>query len=65
MGNPPLRIDILNSIDGVGFAECYENRTVITIDGIEVNFISLKDLKKNKKASGRYQDLADLEHLKD
>ena len=65
MGNPPLRIEILTSIDGVEFAECYENRTVITIDGIEVNFISLKDLKKNKKASGRYQDLADLEHLKD
>lgn len=33
------------------------------IDGVEVNLISLKDLKANKKASGRYKDLDDLEHL--
>ena len=63
MGNPPLRIEILTSIDGVEFAECYRNKRIVTIDDIEVSFISLKDLKKNKKASGRYQDLADLENL--
>jgi hypothetical protein len=28
-----------------------------------VNFIDLVNLKKNKKASGRMQDLADLENL--
>ena len=28
-----------------------------------VNFINLEDLNKNKKASGRHQDLADLENL--
>jgi predicted nucleotidyltransferase len=63
MGNPPLRIEILTSIDGVEFAECYANKKPVTIDGIDINFISLKDLKKNKKVSGRYQDLADLENL--
>jgi len=63
MGTPPLRIEILTSIDGVEFAECYRNKRIVTIDDIEVSFISLKDLKKNKKASGRYQDLADLENL--
>ncbi len=63
MGNPPLRIEFLTSIDGVEFAECYKNKKSVKIDGIKVNFISLKDLKKNKKASGRHQDLADLEHL--
>jgi len=63
MGNPPLRIEILTSIDGVEFAECYRNKRIVTIDDIDVSFISLKDLKKNKKASGRYQDLADLENL--
>jgi phage replication-related protein YjqB (UPF0714/DUF867 family) len=63
MGNPPLRIEILTSIDGVEFAECYRNKRIVTIDDIDVSFISLEDLKKNKKASGRYQDLADLEHL--
>ena len=63
MGNPPLRIEILTSIDGVVFTDCYENKKVVTIDNIEINFISFEDLKKNKKASARYQDLADLENL--
>jgi hypothetical protein len=63
MGNPPLRIEILTSIDGVEFAECYGSKNTVTIDDIAVNFIALKDLKKNKKASGRHQDLADLENL--
>ncbi|MFH1846816.1 MAG: DUF6036 family nucleotidyltransferase [Candidatus Omnitrophota bacterium] len=63
MGNPPLRIEILTSIDGVDFEECYRKRKVVTIDDMKVNFISFDDLKKNKKASGRYQDLADVENL--
>lgn len=63
MGNPPLRIEILTSIDGVEFSDCYKNKKTVTLDNIAINFISLKDLKKNKKASGRHQDLADLENL--
>jgi hypothetical protein len=63
MGNPPLRIEILTSIDGVEFTECYRNKKTVTINDIDINFISLEDLKKNKKASGRHQDLADLENL--
>lgn len=35
----------------------------IVIDDISINFIDLENLKKNKKASGRLQDLADLENL--
>jgi len=65
MGNPPLRIEILTSIDGVEFTECYRNKKSVTIDGIDINFISLEDLKKNKRVSGRYQDLADLENLEE
>ena len=63
MGNPPLRIEIITSIDGVEFTECYKNKNAVTIDNLKIDFISLEDLKKNKKASGRYQDLADLENL--
>jgi hypothetical protein len=33
------------------------------IDGLRVNVINLRDLKKNKKAAGRPKDLDDLEHL--
>lgn len=63
MGVPPLRIDITSSISGVNFEECYAQRIVDTIDGVEVSLISLKHLKANKKASGRPKDLNDLAHL--
>jgi hypothetical protein len=63
MGNPPMRIEILTSISGVAFTECYAGRIVDEMDGIRVNIIALKHLKQNKQASGRYKDLSDLEHL--
>src|SRR3989338_10069020 len=37
MGNPPLRIEILTSIDGVRFNECYKNKKTATIDNVEIN----------------------------
>lgn len=63
MGVPPLRIEIITVISGVSFEECYAERKVDVIDGVEVSLISLKHLKINKKASGRFIDLNDLEHL--
>jgi hypothetical protein len=63
MGNPPLRIEIMTSISGVTFEECYGRRVDATLDGVEVSVISLADLKANKQASGRYKDLMDLELL--
>jgi len=63
MGVSPLRIEITTTISGVKFSECYANRIVDTLDGIEVNLINLNHLKINKKASGRLKDLNDLEHL--
>jgi predicted nucleotidyltransferase len=63
MGVPPFRIEILTTISGVNFSECYDKRVIDTIDGVEVNLISLAHLKANKKASGRLKDLSDLEHL--
>jgi hypothetical protein len=63
MGIPPFRIEILTTISGVGFEECFAERVIDRIDGIDVNLISLKHLKVNKKASGRLKDLSDLEHL--
>lgn len=65
MGIPPMRIEILTTISGVSFAECYAKRTTTIIDGIEINLISLPDLKINKKASGRFKDLSDLANLAD
>ena len=63
MGVPPMRIEVLTTISGVEFAACYAARLTAMIDGVEVNLISLPDLKVNKQASGRYKDLDDLEHL--
>jgi len=63
MGLPPLRIEILTTISGVDFDECYSERIVGIMDGVEVNIISLKHLIINKKASGRHKDFDDLEHL--
>ena len=63
LGVPPVRIEIATTISGVNFAECYGERVEDSVDGVPVNLISLRHLKVNKKASGRHQDLADLEHL--
>ena len=59
----PVRIDILNEIDGVTFADCYAACEPSTWDGIVVNFISLADLRKNKASTGRHKDAADLRNL--
>jgi predicted nucleotidyltransferase len=63
LGYPPSRIDILSTVSGVDFAECYASRIKAEVNGIAVNFIDLDSLKRNKLASGRHQDLADIENL--
>ncbi len=63
LGYPPRRIDILTTLPGVEFSECFPSHVVIDIEDVLVNFIDLENLKKNKKATGRHQDLADLENL--
>jgi predicted nucleotidyltransferase len=63
IGNSPRRIDIITNISGVKFEQAYANRKAILIEGIEVPVISLQDLIANKRASGRKQDLADIEKL--
>ena len=63
MGRPPTRIDLLKSIDGVRFATAWKNRVCIQAGSVRANFISRKDLIRNKRASGRPQDLLDLKTL--
>lgn len=63
LGYPPLRIDLLTTIDGVTFTECYANRKEVTLDGIVVDFIGYSDLLKNKRESGRPKDIDDIENL--
>ena len=63
LGYPPNRIDIITSVTGLVFSDCYPKKKSFSIENIEIQTISLEDLKKNKKASGRYKDLDDLENL--
>lgn len=63
MGVPPHRIEVLTSISGVDFKECFVERVETEIDGVKVNVVSLKHLRANKMASGRPKDLVDLGHL--
>jgi predicted nucleotidyltransferase len=63
IGVPPLQIDVVTNISGVDFDPCFAARQSPVIDGVEVNLISLEDLKRNKRASGRPKDVDDLNHL--
>ena len=63
MGMPPLRIELLTTPSGVEFVDCFGRRESVVLDEIEVTYIGLDDLKRNKAAAGRPKDLADLDNL--
>ena len=66
-GLPPNRIDLLNQIDGVEFADAWRKRAVVVLalqpDPLEFSFIGLEDLIENKRAAARAKDLDDLPYL--
>jgi len=63
MGVPPVRIEVLSSISGVEFPECYARRLETALDGTSVSLIGRDDLIANKIAAGRPKDLNDLMQL--
>ena len=63
LGYPPNRIDLITAPKGVDFNTCYDTRLEVEVEGTRINFMDLENLKKNKYATGRHQDLADIEHL--
>jgi hypothetical protein len=63
LGVVPNRIYLLTFLPGVNFAEAWDTREQAEIAGLPVSMISKELLKRNKAASGRTQDLADLEQL--
>ena len=63
LGYEPMRLEILNQIDGVSFTECYRHRRRSRVGNLRINFIALPHLLRNKRASGRHKDLADVEAL--
>jgi len=65
MGIPPVQIEVMTSILGVEFDECYALREETTWDRVRVHVISLAHLLTAKRTSGRMQDLVDLSYLED
>ena len=63
MGVPPVRVDVLMGIPGIGFEEAWARRVEIDFDGLPVPFISREDLITAKRASGRPQDMIDVQSL--
>ncbi len=66
MGTPPVAVDILAKIPGVVFNVAWKNRVTVTLDeqGVTAQVISRDDLIAAKLASGRPQDLADVEAIR-
>lgn len=63
LGQPPLRIDLLRTIDGVASEQLFGNAIATRLDGVHIHVIGLDDLIANKQAAGRPQDLVDAEFL--
>jgi hypothetical protein len=65
IGVVPRRIDVLTAIDGVDFEAAWQGRIEANIEGLTIPILGRDDLIRNKKASGRPQDIADVSRLEE
>ncbi|MFC1794313.1 nucleotidyltransferase [Planctomycetota bacterium] len=63
IGVAPRRIDIITKISGVEFDEAYKQRQIVEMEGLSIPILSLGDLIKNKRATGRDKDRLDVDQL--
>jgi hypothetical protein len=63
IGVAPRLVDILTSIDAVGFDEAWSGRLEAEIEGLRINVLGREHLLRNERASGRPIDLADASWL--
>jgi len=63
IGREPIKIQVLTGIDGVTFDECLTEKKDFMINGLNITFIGINSLLKNKKASPRAKDKIDFEEL--
>lgn len=63
LGRPPVRVDILMSVDGVRFEEAWSKRRLAPLGSVPATYIGREDLIRNKRATGRLIDLHDAEQL--
>jgi hypothetical protein len=62
---PPRRIAILTGLTGVDFESAWRSRVVHRAGSLEVPFLDRETLIRNKRATGRLRDLADVERLEE
>ncbi len=60
IGVTPRRIDVITSIDGIGFDEAWASRIEVSIDGMTIPVLGREELIRNKRTAGRPKDLLDL-----
>ena len=65
LGFPPVRIDLITSLDGVSWEQAADGKAEGEYGGTSVPFLGRTELIANKKATGRLQDLADAERLQE
>ena len=63
IGRPPNRVDVLTSISGVDWSEAWDSRVEVNLSGHKCLMIGKDLLIRNKRASGRPQDLVDADKL--
>ena len=63
IGVPPQRIDILTGVTGVEFETAWTERIVHRVDTLDLPFLGREALLRNKRATGRAKDVADVEIL--
>jgi hypothetical protein len=63
IGVAPARIDILTSVSGVGFDDAWPDRINVRIGELDVPVIGREALIRNKRATGRPRDIADIAEL--
>jgi hypothetical protein len=65
LGYAPVRIDILNDLNGIDFNFAFGNKRIVNMNGVPTNFIGYNELLVNKERAGRDQDLLDVKKLKE
>lgn len=63
IGREPSKIDIVSQIKGITFEESIGSSEWFDIENIKIPYIHINHLVRNKLATGRNKDIADVEQL--
>src|SRR5262245_44746656 len=65
LGIPPVRIDLISSLDGIrSFTEAWDRRVDASYGSVPAHYLGFEDLLATKEAAGRPQDRADIAALR-